>query len=341
MTATLDAPKVGFLKYSYTLGIATMSGRGFYYPVDVGIAPNGRLYVLGRAHEGDTRGVQVCIMDQEGGYYGVFGSVGEADGQFIWTTSVIVDSQGHVYVSDEHLNRISVFDASGTFLRKWGTPGSAAGELNGPSGMALDANEDLYIVDHRNNRVQKFTRDGEYLTGFGVEGSGDGQLGLPWGVTVAPDGDVYVADWRNDRVQRFTPQGRFVVSIGSAGDGDGQLCRPAGVAVDKEGFVYVADFGNDRVQVFDPDGGFVTAVRGEATLSTWAQEYLDSNLEEKEARDRSDMEPDVRSLGIDSREEPYHVEKYFWAPVSVRLDDYGRLLVTDRNRHRLQVYERA
>ena len=339
--ATLDAPKLGFLQYSYTLGMATMSGRGFYYPVDVGIAPNGRLYVLGRSHEGDTRGIQVCMMDHEGGYYGVFGSVGEADGQFIWTTSVIVDSQGHVYVSDEHLNRISVFDASGSFLRKWGTPGTAAGELNGPSGMALDANEDLYIVDHRNNRVQKFSREGDFVAGFGIEGNGDGQLELPWGVTVAPDGDVYVADWGNDRVQRFTPQGGFVVSIGSAGDADGQLCRPASVAVDREGFVYVADWGNNRVQVFDSDGGFVTAVRGEATLSTWAQEYLDSNMEEMDARDRSDLEPDVYSLGVDSREESYHVEKYFWAPVSVRLDDSGKLLVTDRNRHRIQVYQRA
>ena len=50
------------LAYSFTLGVAAMEGRGFYYPVDVGVG-SGRLYILGRSHEGDTRGIQVCMMD--------------------------------------------------------------------------------------------------------------------------------------------------------------------------------------------------------------------------------------------------------------------------------------
>ena len=114
---------------------------------------------------------------------------------------------------------------------------------------------------------------------------------LPWGVAVAPSGDLYVADWGNDRVLRFTPDGEYVGSYGESGGGEGQLLRPSSVAVDDDGYVYVADWGNNRVQVFDPDGGFVCAVIGEATLSPWAKDYLDSNAEEREARDRSDMEP--------------------------------------------------
>ena len=341
MAATAAGPQLGFLRYSYTLGVAAMEGRGFYYPNDVGIAPNGRLYVLGRAHEGDTRGVQVCITDHDGGYYDVFGSIGEADGQFTWTSAIVVDAEGQVHVSDEYLNRISIFDESGTFLRKWGDPGTGEGELDGPSGMALDADQRLWIVDHRNARLQRFTLEGRHLSGFGVGGSGEGQMHLPWGVTVAPDGDLYVADWGNDRILRFTPDGEYLSSYGCSGSEDGQLLRPSSVAVDDDGYVYVADWGNNRVQVFDPDGGFVCAVMGEATLSPWARDYLDSNVEEREARDRSDMEPDVRTLGVEVRDEPYHVEKRFWAPVSVKLDDAGRLLVTDRNRHRIQVYQRA
>ena len=341
MAATTVGLRVGFLRYSYTLGVAAMMGRGFYYPVGVGIAPNGRLYVLGRSHEGDTRGVQICMTDHDEGYYGVFGSIGEDDGQFTWTSAIVVDGKGLVYVSDEYLNRISIFDESGTFLRKWGVPGAGEGELDGPSGIALDADQNLWIVDHRNARLQRFTREGRFLSGFGAGGSGAGQMKLPWGVTVAPGGDLYVADWGNDRVLRFTPDGEYVTSYGSSGSGDGQLLRPSSVAVDEAGCVYVADWGNNRVQVFDPEGGFVCAVMGEATLSAWAKGYLDSNVEEREARDRSDMEPDVRTLGVDVRDEPYHVEKRFWAPVSVKLDDAGRLLVTDRNRHRIQVYERT
>ena len=80
------------LEYAFTLGVAAMEGRGFYYPVDIGLGENGRLYVLGRSHEGDTRGIQVCMMDADSEFYGTFGSVGQADGQFIWTTAIVIDS---------------------------------------------------------------------------------------------------------------------------------------------------------------------------------------------------------------------------------------------------------
>ena len=46
-------------------------------------------------------------------------------------------------------------------------------------------------------------------------------------------------------------------------------------------------------------------------------------------------------FGGDPHEESSHIEKLFWAPVSVKLDRDGRLYVTESNRHRVQIYERA
>ena len=40
-------------------------------------------------------------------------------------------------------------------------------------------------------------------------------------------------------------------------------------------------------------------------------------------------------------EESSHIEKLFWAPVSIKLDDSGRLYVTESNRHRIQIYRRV
>ena len=54
--------------------------------------------------------------------------------------------------------------------------------------------------------------------------------------------------------------------------------------LDDEGYLFVADWGNERVQVFDADGCFIAKYRGEATNSNWADEFLDSNFEEKDAR---------------------------------------------------------
>ena len=329
-----------FLIYDRTLGVAAMENRGFYYPVDTAINRDGRIYGLSRSHEGDPRGVRVCILDLESNFHGVFGSIGESDGQFTWAASIAVDSVGKVYVGDEYLERISIFDVNGIFESKWGDPGTDPGQLNGPCGLAFDIDSNLYISDHRNNRVQKFTADGEYLSGFGKEGNLEGEFNLPWGLTVATDGDIYVADWRNDRIQRFTSEGEFVRKYGGPGNRDGEFHRPASVAVDTEGYIYIADWGNERVQVLDPDGGFVTKIRGDATISPWAQQFLDANMDESELRSNSNLETAVNIRGNSEHEISSHIEHLFWSPISVKLDDTGRLYVTDRNRHRIQVYKR-
>jgi DNA-binding beta-propeller fold protein YncE len=335
------APAKPFLEYLDTVGLATMLGRGFYYPVDTAIDSDGRLYVVSRSIEGDNRGVRITVCDLDHEYYGTFGEFGEGDGQFIYPTSVAIDSQGRIYVSDEHLNRITVFDDSRNFTGKWGVEGTNAGELDGPSGLTFDGDDNLYVVDHRNHRVQKFTAHGTFLMGFGSEGHGDGDLSFPWGLAIGPSGDVYVADWHNDRVQRFSPDGEFLASYGSPGRGDGQLHRPAWVAIDGDGYIYVCDWGNERVQVLDPDGGFVAKLMGEATESRWAQDFLNTNLEEGGARARANLDKDIDFFVDDPHERSSHIEKLFWAPTSVKLDAAGRLYVTDSNRHRLQVYQRS
>lgn len=318
-----------------------MESRGFYYPVDIALAEDGRIYGLNRSHEGDARGVRVCVLDLESEFYGVFGSIGDGDGQFVWATSIAIDSEGMVYVSDEFLQRISIFDASGNFLGKWGTYGSKKGELDGPSGLAFDKEDNLYIVDHRNHRVQKFTKDGQFLSTFGSHGQREGQFNLPWGINIDVYGDVWIADWRNDRVQRFSSEGTFIKKYGGFGSADGELCRPSSVAADEEGCIYIADWGNERVQILDPDGGFITNLRGEATVSKWGEDFLRANVDEADARAKSDLEPDTKILDPDPHEQSSHIEKLFWGPSSVRLDLAGRVYVVDRNRHRIQVYQKS
>ena len=341
MSTSATKTQVDFLRYSHTIGLQAMTGRGFQDPHDMAIGNDGRIYVTNRAGEGpEGEGVQVTMCDLDSEYFGTFGSGGVGDGQFILMSAIAMDNEGRLYISDEYLHRISVFEPSGGFLSKWGERGAAPGELDGPSGLAFDQDDNLYVVDQRNNRVQKFARDGQLLASFGSQGSGDGEFDLPWGISVAPDGDIYVADWRNDRIQRFTPEGRFVASLDGDATRDERLHRPAGVAVDREGNMYVADWGNDRFKVYDPSGGLLVSTRGEATLSVWAEEFLEANVEEAEARAKADLEPRLDYQG-DTNEESSYVEKYFWGPISVKLDGDGRVYVVDCNRHRIQIYERT
>ena len=327
------------LKYSHTLGIAAMEGRGFSNPVDLTISSAGRIYVLSRTNPAQTYGIRVGICNLESDYFGDFGAYGSGDGEFIWPTALASDRDDNVYLADEFNHRITAYDSDGAYLHKWGGEGRGDGQIDGPSGLVFDANGDLYVADSRNHRVQKFTPDGGFVSSFGAEGSEDGRLTLPWGLATSVSGDVYVADWGNDRVQVFSAEGEFIASYGSSGDG--QLRRPSSVAVDPQGYIYVADWGNERVQVLDPDGGFVLKLRGEATLSKWADEFYEANPDEKAARQRADLLPKLAEEVDSPYEESARIERYFWGPASVKLDNEGRLYVTETNRHRVQVYERV
>ncbi len=329
------------LEYLQTIGIVAMEGRGFEYPTDTVAAQNGRLYVLNRSRDFGERGVRVTVLDLDSEYYGTFGHLGEGDGQLISPTCAAESSQGHIYVADDYTHRITAFDYDGGFVSNWGTHGTAEGELNGPSGVAFDLDDNIYVADTHNNRIQKFTSSGAFLHAFGSPGSSEGQFRLPWGLTVAPNGDLYVADWGNDRIQRFSTEGEFVATYGASGRKAGELRRPSGVAVDEDGLMYVSDWGNERVQALDGDGVPLQVLRGEATLSKWAASFMETNREEAAARASANLKPDLPNVyGEDPHTQSAHVESLFWAPMSVKLDDAGRVYVTEANRHRIQIYQR-
>ena len=139
--------------------------------------------------------------------------------------------------------------------------------------------------------------------------------------------------------QKFDAQGGFLASYGTSGRGDGEFSRPSGVAVDGEGNIYIADWGNERVQVLSPDGGFLAKFRGESGLSKWGESYFIANQDELEERQKANLEPDLSlSPTDDLREESASIEKFFWGPISVKVDDQGRLYVVESCRHRIQVY---
>ena len=331
--------------YSFVAGRSEYGGTGFRNPMDIALAPDDIIYVVNRSSEARTDGMRINIVrlgDQQEELITDFGSYGDRGGQFRWPISIALDKDVNVYVADEYLDRITIFDKDGEYLRHWGDHGSGDGQLRGPSGLAI-RDDTLFIVDSRNHRVQKFTLDGKYLGQFGSFGDGPGQLNTPWGLGLDKDGNVFVADWRNDRIQSFTAEGEWLASFGRPGTGGdasiarehggirvvdrpvGVFNRPSGVAVDKDGDIYVADWLNNRVQVLTPEGRFITQFTGDAVLSKWGVAKIESN-------------PDMIRQRNGVRD--FTPEKVLWAPVTVKVDDRGRVIIVDSPRHRLQVYQK-
>ena len=333
------------IKYSHTIGFLANSGRGFNNPVDVALDSYGILYVLNRAGPETPirlpyKRVTICTVDEE--YLGEFGTGGTKPGQFWWPSSLAFDGEDRLYVADEALQRISIFSKEGRLLGHWGEAGALDGQLNRPSYILFDSNDNLLVTDSLNHRVQRFTKDGRFLGKFGSLGNGPGQFDHPWGIALNNRGQIYVSDWRNDRIQKFNSSGEFVAQWGEPGDGESQMNRPAGLAVDSNGNTFVADWGNERVQVLDSDGKPRASLRGDSVDSTWSADYFAANTDEGIARRGANLEPEIWPKQSKDwghiREKSASVEKLFWGPTAVKIDDQGRIYVVDSLRQRLQVY---
>lgn len=297
--------------YHMTMGQRRVTSNA----VDMAFGKEGRVYILCRG----GLGLEIRIINWEDENLGTIGT-----GTFQWPSSVLCDDDENLYVSDEAKNKVFVFNKDGELTSEWGVMGSGEGEFNRPSGMSFDGDGNIILSDALNSRIQKYTKDGKFISQFGEEGDGDGQLRMPWGTTVDEDGNIFVSDWRNDRVQKFTADGKFLMKFGSSGDGKGEFDRPTDVAVDNDGDIYVADWGNDRVQLFDSDGKYVETFIGEANLSISGKQYVLANPTTLRLREMADLE----------------ATKRLRAPVSVKVDDEGRLFITDFGSHRIQVYKK-
>jgi DNA-binding beta-propeller fold protein YncE len=313
------------LKYSHTIGLLALNGRGFSNPMHAAVTADGIVYVANRSNSTQALqgAVRITVCNIQGEYLAEFGKYGMEDGAFVWPTAIDVDSQGNIYLADEHRHDIQVWDRDHNFVRKWGGPA----QMNRPAGLVIDSRDTVIVSDTLNHRILRFTPDGTLSSQFGSEGSAEGQLNMPWGVGVDRDDNIYVADWRNDRVQKFAPDGAHLATFGSSGAGVGELSRPADVAVDADGNVYVADWGNERVSIFEASGYPLTTITGDADLSKWGAEYISANEDIIRGRAVADLTP----------------EKQFWGPTGVVMDKStpGRLIVTDSCRHRLQIYDRV
>jgi hypothetical protein len=96
------------------------------------------------------------------------------------------------------------------------------------------------------------------------------------------------------------------------------------------------------VQVLSPDGGFLAKLRGESGLSKWGASYFMANQDELAERQKANLEPELKlSASADLREESASIEKLFWGPISVKVDNEGRLYVVESCRHRIQVYRQT
>ena len=104
---------------------------------------------------GDTLNFRIQEIDVETGRsLGNFGHLGDSPGETPRIKGLAMDVQGHVWVSDAHLDLIALFDRDGLFLINIGGPGRENGEFSFPAGIAAHPDGRVAVVDSLNRRVQ-------------------------------------------------------------------------------------------------------------------------------------------------------------------------------------------
>ncbi|XP_077991488.1 tripartite motif-containing protein 2-like [Glandiceps talaboti] len=176
------------------------------YPNGITISPvDGSVYVTdwdGKYSVTVKEGHCVIKYTQDGKFINSFGKYGFKEGEFRGPSSVVINSQGIVFVSDYDNDCIHVFNANCQYMNKIGHSGTADGELYGVTCIDTDKDGYLYVTDV-GDRIQKFNSSGRFICRIDSEEDG---LSSPKGITVLSSGStcrLVVADTGNHCIKVF------------------------------------------------------------------------------------------------------------------------------------------
>jgi len=181
-------------------------------------------------------------------------------------------------------------------------------EFHQVAGVAVDSDDNVYLFNRSAHQMMVFDREGAFIKSWDQEFAG------PHGIHIGPDGNIYLAERDAHVITKWSMDGELLQTLGNrdqasdTGYGADRVVKqaaepfnlPTGIAVTESGDIFVSDgYGNSRVHKFDSSGNL---------LLSW---------------------------GEPGTTEPGH----FTLPHGVGLDADGRVLVCDRENHRVQVFD--
>lgn len=290
----------------------------------------------GGAYVTDGGNSRIQVLSSTGTADAVWSGKGSGPGELDSPQGLAVDAADNAYVADTGNDRIQIFDPSGAYVGAWGSTGSGAGSLDDPTDVAIDAGGNVWVVERANNRVQSFTPAGSPLSVVGA-----GQLNAPEGIALDVAGNIYVADTGGARVRKFSGVGVLQMTV--TGVAPNLLYQPSDVALDAAGNIYVSDKQGGNVRVYNSTGGYLRTIGspgsnpGEFSQPSGVTMAGSSLFVVDSGNDRvqrfttgGTFETTFGSQGAGLGE--------MSSPWRAAIDSLGRLLVAERDNHRIQVW---
>ena len=265
---------------------------------------------------------------------------------------------GMIVVADRGNGRIQAFYPDGTFAFMFEHDGASV-----PVSVAVGPDGRIVVGDNNccaESTVHVYNPDGTFAfkLASNFQGGGLGTIGAPADVAVGPDGRIVVAE--EERVQVFNPDGTFALAFGSR-TGEDRLVHVGAIAVGPDGKIVVFDRGPDvdPILTFHPNG----TLESTSALGGWHLSY-DASV---------DVGPDGQIAVADRLVRVYHPVHHsngttsftsvvlhravplahhsngtnattsftdvgFYPAPDVAVGPDGRIVVSDRSNHRVEVY---
>jgi tripartite motif-containing protein 71 len=153
----------------------------------------------------------------------------------------------------------------------------------------------------------------------------------PVSVAVSPDGQrIYASETAGDRlVKMFDRDGKLILSFSPPGT-DPSTRDPSYLAVDAAGRVFLSEQYNHVIDIFDADGNFLDSLLGkDTTLSETVAALNGGNLPPGSKFYYSFPDRNIYYQLPGQPMQSKHYSLKDWAPLGVRFDNKGNLLVTN------------
>lgn len=252
-----------------------------------------------------------------------------------------------VYVTDTRARTVRVYTLDGRYRFSFSAIQDGGNtKLGNPQHISAGPDGNIYVSDRRLRGVFVFTPAGEFIRKIALVGE-EGPSWSPLGTTFDARGNLYATDvgiTDSHRIIAFDPQGSEIRRFGRTGqvkqmsDLPGSFYFPNGVVFSEDGRLFIGDSNNRRVQVYDAQGTFDYFIRTSGiprgmTIDDENRLYVVDAL--AHTVDVYSLEGDrITSFGgrgIGPGEFAY--------ANAVDLDASGRIYVTDRENHQVQVWE--
>ena len=165
-------------------------------PTDLAIGLEGEIFVLVGHGQGEPH---VLKFDREGELLRSWGEQGTGPSQFDTPHSVVIDTEGMVYVADRQNRRIQIFDRDGNYVKEWAYKGL-------PCGLYIHSDGTMYMVSGFAGEILKLDENGRAVGANGQPGRGLGEFGEAHYMTLAPNGDIWVADTVRPELHKYVKE---------------------------------------------------------------------------------------------------------------------------------------